>query len=73
MKATNFSTTSAASALLFPSAYRRRVLALLLLNPGRSLHVREIARMTGTTAGTLNKELSRLQAAGLLTRERIGN
>lgn len=49
------------------------MLALLLLNPGRSLHVREIARMTGTTAGTLNKELSRLQAAGLLTRERVGN
>ena len=65
--------TSAASALLFPAAYRRRILALLLLNPGRPLHVREIARITGTTAGTLNRELSRLQAAGLLTRERIGN
>lgn len=29
--------------------------------------------MTGTTAGTLNKELIRLHAAGLLTRERFGN
>ncbi len=61
------------SALLFPATYRRRVLALLLLHPGRALHVREIARLTATTAGTLNKELARLHAAGLLDRERVGN
>lgn len=51
-----------AASLLFPAAYRRKVLSLLLLNPERRLHVREIARLTGTTAGTLNKELRRLQA-----------
>lgn len=59
--------------LLFPASYRRRVLCLLLLHPERALHVREIARLTGTTAGTLNKELTRLHAAGLLSRERVGN
>lgn len=59
--------------LLFPAGYRRRVLALLLLHPGRALHVREIARLTGTTAGTLNKELTRLHRAGLLEREEVGN
>ena len=62
-----------ASSLLFPAAYRRQVLSLLLLHPERSLHVREIARLTGTTAGTLNKELTRLHEAGLLDRERVGN
>jgi predicted nucleotidyltransferase len=59
--------------LLFPASYRRRVLCLLLLHPERALHVREIARLTGTTAGTLNKELTRLHSAGLLSRERVGN
>lgn len=61
------------AALLFPASYRRRVLCLLLLHPERALHVREIARLTGTTAGTLNKELTKLYAAGLLERERVGN
>ncbi len=53
--------------------YRRRVLALLLLNPDKRYHVREIARITDTLAGTLHKELSRLAEAGILTREQIGN
>ncbi|HZZ93621.1 MAG TPA: MarR family transcriptional regulator [Usitatibacter sp.] len=66
-------TRTDASALLFPAAYRRQVLALLLLHPERKLHVREISRLTGTTAGTMNKELARLHEAGLLERERVGN
>ena len=66
-------TKSDASSLLFPAAYRRQVLALLLLHPERKLHVREISRLTGTTAGTMNRELARLHAAGLLERERVGN
>jgi predicted nucleotidyltransferase len=59
--------------LLFPGTYRRRVLGLMLLHPDRALHVREIARLTGTTAGTLNKELARLHKAQLLNREVVGN
>lgn len=62
-----------AASLLFPASYRREVLALLLLHPERKLHVREIARLTGTTAGTLNRELARLHQAGLLACERVGN
>jgi len=69
MKATNES----ASDLLFPLQYRGKALALLLLQPQRRLHVREIARMTGTVAGTMNKELDRLQRAGLLERHSVGN
>jgi predicted nucleotidyltransferase len=66
-------TSPTAGDLLFPAGYRRRVLSLLLLHPDRALHVREIARLTGTTAGTVNKELSRLHRAGLLQREAVGN
>lgn len=53
--------------------YRRRVLALLLLNPDKRYHVREIARITGTVAGTLHKELARLAEAGILARQNVGN
>lgn len=53
--------------------YRQRVLGLLLLQPEQRFHVRELARQTGTTAGTLHRELSKLAEAGLLLRERQGN
>ena len=58
--------------LLFGS-YRQRVLSLLLLHPDSRYHVRELARLTGTTPGTLHKELSRLAQVGLLLREKQGN
>ena len=58
--------------VLFPE-YRRRVLGLLLLHPEQRYHVREIARLTGTTPGTLARELSKLAEAGLLDRARVGN
>jgi predicted nucleotidyltransferase len=54
-------------------AYRQRVLSLLLLNPDTDYHVRELARLTETNAGTLHKELARLAAAGLLLRKAQGN
>ena len=50
--------------LLFGS-YRLRVLELLLLQPEQRFHVRELARQTGTAAGTLHRELSKLSAAAL--------
>jgi predicted transcriptional regulator len=58
--------------LLF-GAYRRDVLGLLLLHPGESFHVREIARITGRPANTLYRELSNLARAGLLVRRARGN
>jgi len=54
--------------LLF-GTYRQRALTQLLLHPDNSYHVRELARLTGTTPGTLHKELARLAVAGLLLRE----
>lgn len=53
--------------------YRQRILGLLLLHPESSYHVRELARLTGTAAGTLHKELARLAQTGLLLRENQGN
>ena len=53
--------------------YRRGVLALLLLRPEESLHLREIARLTGKAPGTLLREVNALAAAGVLLRRRVGN
>lgn len=58
--------------LLF-GAYRRAVLARLLLRPEESVHVRELARDMGKPAGTLVRELNALAEAGLLERQRVGN
>lgn len=60
------------ASLLF-GAYRLDVLALLLLHPETSLHVREIARATGKAPGTLLRELNRLADAGVLIRKPVGN
>ncbi len=53
--------------------YRRRVLGLLLLHPERRYYLREMARLTGTVPGTLKRELSKLESAGVLTVEKVGN
>ena len=54
-------------------AYRRQILSLLLLRPDESFYVREIARMTGVSAGSLHRELKLLMEAGLLLRAEAGN
>lgn len=60
------------AAVLF-SDYRRRVLGLLLLHPEQHYYLREIARLTGTVPGTLKRELAKLESAGVLTVEKVGN
>ncbi len=57
--------------LLF-GTYRKKVLSQLLLHPDTDYHVRELARQTSTSPGTLHKELARLAAAGLLLRKAQG-
>ena len=54
-------------------AYRRQILALLLLRPDETFYVREIARVTGVPAGSLHRELKTLANSGLLTRAASGN
>lgn len=58
--------------VLFPAA-RQRVMAVLLLQPETSFHLRELARITGSHAGTLGRELDKLTESGLLLRSAQGN
>ena len=66
-------TQATLSDLLFPNQYRRKVLALLLMQPDQKMHLREIARQTQAAPGTLKKELDALCRVGLLSSERVGN
>jgi len=59
--------------LLFPAIYRRKALALLLLNPEKRLHAREIARLTGCAPSAMTKELGLLHQAEILDRYTVGN
>ena len=52
---------------------RQRALGWLLLHPQQKLHVRELARLTETNAGSLHRELARLAECGLLLRTAQGN
>ena len=61
------------SASLLFGEYRKGVLALLLLRPEESRHVRDIARAMGKAPGTLLRELNALAEAGVLERRRVGN
>ncbi|MBI2316859.1 MAG: nucleotidyltransferase domain-containing protein [Betaproteobacteria bacterium] len=60
------------ASLLF-GTHRRDALALLLLHPEDSLHVRKIGRITGKAPGTILRELNRLADAGVIIRRPVGN
>lgn len=66
------SNTTALMDLLFAGT-RQRVLAVLLLQPGEGFHLRELARLTASNAGTLMRELDKLTEAGLVLRSEHGN
>ncbi len=51
---------------------RAAVLGTLLLHPETSLHVRELARLTGASPGSLHRELRTLADLGLLLRQEVG-
>lgn len=53
-------------------ASRAAILAVLLLRPEEEMHVREIARVAGISAGTLHRELRALTELGLLVRREAG-
>ncbi len=65
--------TTAADLALGRSAVRRRILVLLMAEPERRLHLRELQRRAGTSPGTASRELGRLVAAGLVGREAEGH
>jgi len=72
MRSTSSSPRPQLVEILF-GAYRRQVLGLLLLRPDETFYVREIARLTGISAGSLHRELKLLTEAGLLLRTTAGN
>jgi predicted nucleotidyltransferase len=51
---------------------RQRVLGLLFGNPGRSFYANEVISLARSGTGAVQRELARLQAAGLVTASRIG-
>lgn len=51
---------------------RSAVLGALFLHPESALHVRELARLTGASAGSLHRELRFLADLDLLQREEVG-
>jgi predicted nucleotidyltransferase len=53
-------------------ATRTAILAALLVRPADSHHVRELARITGVSPGTLHRELTALAALGILHRNSVG-
>jgi predicted nucleotidyltransferase len=52
---------------------RGKVLALLFSAPDESFFLRQIARLVETSAGNVQRELSQLSEAGLITRSEIGS
>lgn len=57
---------------LFPKT-RREILRLLFSEPGKELHLRDLARLAGVTPAAIQRELTRLGDAGLLVSRRDGN
>lgn len=60
------------SLLLGPDA-RRAILARTFSDPAREIHLRELVRQTGFAPRTVQVEVDRLVAAGLLSERRDGN
>ena len=52
---------------------QQRVLAVLFGRPERSFYANEVIRLAQSGSGTVQRELARLEAAGLITMHRIGN
>jgi len=65
-------TISPLAQALWPKA-RRRILGLLLTNPDREWHLRDIARTTRLAPATIQREVTSLHRAGILTRRRVGH
>lgn len=51
---------------------QQRVLAVLFGNPGRSYYANEVIGLARSGTGAVQRELARLEAAGLVTAARIG-
>lgn len=52
---------------------QQRVLSLLFTHPSRSFYANEMIGLAASGSGAVQRELTRLEAAGLITTHRIGN
>lgn len=52
---------------------QQRVLGILFGNPDRTFYANEIIRLAGVGTGAVQRELARLESAGLVTVTRVGN
>jgi len=55
------------------SKTQRQILGLLFGRPEKSFYAKEIVRLAGVGTGTVQRELEKFSAVGLLTVEQIGN
>jgi len=55
---------------LFRSRTRVKLLTLFMMNPGREMYVREIARSTEENINAIRRELANLEEMGLLKSKR---
>lgn len=55
------------------SKARAELLRLLFTNPEKSLHLRDMARLSGLAIGTIQREVANLRIAGLIDERRDGN
>ncbi len=58
---------------LFRSAHQAELLALVLINPDTENSLSDLARRLGVHHATVNREVDRLESAGLLRSRRVGN
>lgn len=58
---------------IFRSVHQGQLLALVLLNPGAEHSLSDLARRIGVHHATVNREVDRLESAGLLRSRRLGN
>jgi len=58
---------------LFSSRVRVQLLSLLLLNPGQSFHIRQLARRLNASYSNVRRELQNLTELGLLNRQTVAN
>ncbi len=52
---------------------QQRVLGLLFASPDQSFYTNQVVRLAGMGIGAVQRELQRLEAAGLVTTHRVGN
>lgn len=73
LSAARSDTAAPATAEALFSTTKQQLLTLLYGQSDRSFYLKEILRLTGMGVATIKRELDRMVAAGILTRQSIGN